>query len=177
MSYLEFVEQLKSIEIPVEYYKEAGLNSEFIEEMIQRYNPPLKTCPMSFQYGDDEVIKLLKTYDAGKIEIGMVQFAPELAEVQNGIYIGKFEADELIIDKFSGEILCYEYGIDHLLWPCASNGSMFLRALAEVARFLEKRAQDDALYNNDELGYEVAKYCCKLAGGSKYCDFYTTMLT
>jgi hypothetical protein len=177
MIYTEFVEMIKKIPASFEKYKEQGLNDTFINQHINRFSLSKKEADINIHESEDELLKLIKSYNLSEISIGMVNFLPAPYENSENVFFGKFEVDTLAIYQPSAEIRCYEENSDHLMYNCAKNGEMFLSALFEASCFLEKRSMDNEMYDNELLALDVAAYCADLAGGSKYKKFYVVLLS
>ena len=104
----------------------------------------------------------------------MVRLAPEPIETPAGWTFGAVEADDLNLDRRSGEIIVTEFGTNgHVLWRCASNGERFLAALAVAAPYL---ASCMTLTDNRADVLDVHRMCSSSAGGDDYSDFYAMLL-
>jgi hypothetical protein len=169
----DFVEGLRNINIEADLMKLSGLSDEFIEKMRKRY---------ILNYRDDisvstyPIIQLIENYDCCNLEIGMITFNEVIEETENYIYFGKFEIDNLVIDKITGKILMEEYDTDHIFNECAQNDTLFLKALLSVAAFLEKSSTDEKLHDNDALNIQMAEEFGDIAGGEDYYFFYKMLL-
>ncbi|MEN0052893.1 MAG: hypothetical protein AAGC65_04455 [Mucilaginibacter sp.] len=175
MIHTEFVTKLKGIASSPEFYKAHGLDQDLINEIIEGYQ--ISKTSNSQPLINDELLLLLENYDLTKTAIGMVEFVDKPYRNDNRIFFGKFEVDDLVIDIPTGEVRCFESKSTHLLWACAKSGGHFLSSLYEAASFLEKRMLDNELYENEDIGQDVARYCAELAGGNQYVDFYMTLFS
>jgi len=105
----------------------------------------------------------------------MVQFRKNPQPVTRGWQIGEFEADDLILDASSGEIIVLSIEtIDYVMWRCAKDGSSFLGALALAAQFYEKCAHEDQ--HGTVVHAQALDECIIAAGGHVYANFYRTLL-
>lgn len=177
MIYTEFIQKLKAIPFAPDIYLREGVSPEFVKKRISSYNPQLKSGIAAAYLGEDELIKLISSYDLTLTEIGMISFLSIPISNVDKIFFGKFEVDMLAIDKITGEIRCYEHSKDNVLWACAKNAGAFLDAIYEGCCFLEKRVIDENLYNDESLSESVVDYCAEIAGGQQYRDFYNVLLS
>ena len=101
-------------------------------------------------------------------EIGMIRFGGEGIETDDGWLVGKVEADDLLLKRFSGQVIVHEFGeIDHTLWKCAMSGGGFLDAVLKTAFYLERFARDESLSDDEHARTQAAHVCASLAGGEK----------
>jgi hypothetical protein len=124
----------------------------------------------------DAAIRLVKNWDASRVEIGMLRFAKDTTTVPLGIQVGQVEADPLVVRSDNGELVVVELGLDHTLWPVAKRGDLLLDALLVCARALNENVfATDSRMRNEELR-AIAAQCAQIAGGPKFHDFYLMLL-
>lgn len=169
----EFVEELKKIPIEIETLKAQGVSGNYIQNLMQSYQ--LKKKAKSI-YSGNPVLELVENYDASHLGIGMINFYETIEEEEDYVFFGKFEIDELAIHKNLGTVVMLESESEQVIYKCAANGSNFLDAIVVAAAFLEKRANDDSLYENQKLTCQIAEECAEIAGGKECQDFYKMML-
>jgi hypothetical protein len=166
-----FVKELSKIPFSIEELHSQGLSKDYIEELMSSYKIEMK--PLSTSYSGNPVLELVENYDSSNLEIGMICFDENIEIGEDYIFFGKFEIDDLAINKNLGQVVMLEDGSDNVLYECASSGANFLSATIVAANFLEKRANDDAIYNNQELAISMAEECAERAGGkNEYQNFY-----
>ena len=124
---------------------------------------------------DFTLADLFSRYDVSRVEIGMLQFYGHPETVADGWLIGDVEADLLVLDKQSGEIIVKDFtSPDHIIWKCAQDGSHLLAALAHAAKYLGGCLSEDktgTLEQKNAIGY-----CITLAGGRSYFSFFEMLL-
>lgn len=169
----EFVEQLRDITIEVELLKKQGVSDQFIADRQKSYRAISKGKNYITEH---PVVDLIENFDCSNIEIGMINFGEKVEESIDYIFFGKFEIDDLAIDKATGGVVMLEIGVDQVLYECAKSDSDFLNAIFNVAVFLERRSVEEGLYENEKLNIEMAEEFGDIAGGSAYYDFYKMML-
>lgn len=131
--------------------------------------------PERISLPDRTLSELFSRYDVSKIEVGMIQFYKNPQPVSRGWQIGEFEADDLILDAGSGEIIVLSIeAIDYVLCRCAKDGSSFLAALVLAAQFYEKCAENDQ--HGTALHMRAFEACTAAAGGDIYSGFYKMLL-
>lgn len=125
---------------------------------------------------NDPIENLIKSYNLTNVEIGMVRFNQKVSRKQDYLLFGKFEVDDIAISHITKEVVLLEGGTIHILSYCAANSNAFLAALLSMAAFLEKRAIDDGLFEDELAQKHFAIKCADVAGGEKYINFYGLML-
>ncbi|MGJ1405557.1 hypothetical protein ACR79N_21075 [Sphingobacterium siyangense] len=169
----KFVEQLSNIIIEVDLLKKRGVSDQFIAERRKSY----QATPNGKNYiTGHPIVDLIENFDCSNIEIGMINFDEKVEENLDYIFFGKFEIDDLAIDKATGCVVMLEAGLDHVLYECAKSDSDFLNAIYNVAVFLERTSVEEELYENVELNIQMAEEFGDIAGGKLYYDFYKMML-
>ena len=129
------------------------------------------------QYERNPLLDLGLRFDASNVEIGMIRFGGEGIETDDGWLVGKVEADDLLLKRFSGQVIVHEFGeIDHTLWKCAMSGGGFLDAVLKTAFYLERFARDESLSDDEHARTQAAHVCASLAGGEKCLEFYEMLL-
>lgn len=104
----------------------------------------------------------------------MVRLASIPRETTAGWTIGHDEADNLLLDRDTGEIRVIEIGTNgHVVARCASGGSGLLSALAAATRYLASTATAADLSLDIA---EVHKNCVTSAGGDIYSDYWAYLL-
>ena len=173
MDHITFVEQLQTIPLPPEAYKEAGLDDDYLDEVAERFSVSKRAG--ANVVSDDPVVALLNSFDVTKVEIGLIEFDNTATVRGKYTVFGKFEVDRLAIDA-GGAVVLLEETADTVTMQCAADSGRFLDAVIHIGKFLEKRSVDDALFDDEPANRVVAGECAALAGGKQYVDFYTMML-
>jgi len=169
----EFVKSLNDINIDFDLLRKLGVSDQFIADKEKSY----RAIPNGKNYiSDHPIVELVENFDCSNLEIGMITFDKKIKETNKYIFFGRFEIDDLVIDKITGRVVMLESGMEHVLYECSKNDSEFLTAIFNVAVFLERRSTDDALYENEELNIQMAEEFGDIAGGSTYYDFYKMIL-
>lgn len=115
-------------------------------------------------------------YDPSPLEIGMVRFLPTPDRVSSGWVIGQAEADPLLLDEASNEIVVSDLTAPgRVLWRCADRGEHFLLALVPAAQYLGRCLIDDVSLDQKSLEDALAQ-CVMSAGGASYEPFYRMLL-
>src|ERR1700749_2125255 len=96
----EFVLKMNEIELGVSKNAQLLFDKKFIDKHLHSFTFIKKQV-----LNDDknELIKLIKNYEVSAVEIGMLTFLDQPGEDVEYIYIGKFEADDIVINKENGE--------------------------------------------------------------------------
>ncbi len=115
----------------------------------------------------DPIIKLLSEFDMEELTIGMITFNNELKEINGFWLFGKFEVDELAIDRSSKEIVMLEESTNRLLLDCALDSSHFLDAIIYIGKFLERSGVGENLYEDEDINLTIAEESARIAGGQK----------
>ncbi len=170
----QFVERLEAVAPTITELQKVGLNeSEAIAER-ETYHCTKRPNPLLLSV-DNEIVALLTSWNAGKIEIGMIRLFDEPVQINEGLQIGLVEADPLVIAT-EGEMIVYEKNSQHILWRVAQNPDYFLDALVIAADFLTKTGLDIIDFEDVEAAKEAAKDCAVTVGGSNYTQFYLMLL-
>jgi hypothetical protein len=131
--------------------------------------------------GENPLLDLLLRYDCSNIEIGMNQLIGYPVEHAVAWIVGKNEADSIILDKVTGEVLVTEYNPDgysredFVLSRCAKTSDMFLDAMVLAADYLQRLAVE--FDRPDEtVSRRYAQDCAQAAGGPDYLSHYVSLL-
>jgi len=169
-----FADELRQLAPPAEKLAEKGISSEGIEREQKSY---LCVEKKGLERQDDPILDLITRYDLSSVEIGMVRFVDEAVQQDGSIYIGEFEVDPILMDITSKEIYVVDRDAhNHIMSWCARNGDSFLDALIIAERRLSRCGIDYALSNDQVAACEIASDCAKVAGGTKYLNFYKTLV-
>jgi len=173
MNAKKFVMELGEIPIDVRKMRHEGISDDYINDLVNSYQIKAKR---SSSVTDNPIIDLVNNYDVTKLQIGMIGFDDRIKNIGEYTFFGRFEIDHLVINTTFGTILMIENGSDHVLYECAQSGEKFLDALVIAAGFLEKRAMDDKLYDDQVLTCKIAEECGNIAGSPSCVDFYKILL-
>jgi hypothetical protein len=172
-----FVIKLKDFTPSREVYDKLGLSEAFIAKVIRSHQcVPFSELRFNPE-PNNEIFKLLSSYDCSTVEIGVLTFNNEVSEVGNYYIIGNVEADLLALNRITLEIQVLDYLVpSHVIWDCAANGERLLDALALCAEHFFKIHHNSALSENASFIHEHVLQCAEKAGGEKYVDFYKLLL-
>lgn len=173
----DFVEILSNAAPSMLELEKSGLSREEAAEFSKLYRCVKREQPLPAINGPDQLLELLRQWDLSKVEIGMIRF-PEPPFVRLGtIYVGKVEADHLVMSSNTGEVAVHEFGTkEHLLWPVASSGTALLNALAIAVRCIAKRTVETSGIEDNNNARSAAIECATVAGGVRYLDFFEMLL-
>jgi hypothetical protein len=171
----DFVRRLRTAAPGAEQLRNVGFSAQEAAEFQRSFVCVLRsTAPTERQ--TDPLLDLLSRYELSTIEIGMITFASPAAEPAL-VRVGAVEADPLILDRRTGEVLVTEGSPSGgVLWRCARDGARFLDALAPAAEFLARCAFDLTLSDDASARRSRAEECSVAAGGAEYLDFYRMLL-
>ena len=167
----EFVEKMNSIDPKIN--DNAGFDDGFINEHLNIFKFYPKDQGVK---SDNPIVELLTNYDGSKVEIGMVNFVSELNEKGGYLFFGRFDADDLVIDKRTGKVQLKESGQAHILCDCAENSALFLDAIYCSAMHMGQiplGAEED---EDQALVCDKAMECSAKAGGEAYLTFYKMLM-
>lgn len=170
MTAADFVTNLEQLTPTYDDFKGMKVSDEFIKKEINHYKLISKgTGTLQI---NNEILTLINEFDVSNIEIGMVTLNNKIKEDNKYYFFGRFEVDNLVIEKDTGIIKLLEYEINHEMQVCAENSSKFLDALIVAAKHFRNCLFSDDLFDDQVEVCKVAKECADLAGGDKYLDFY-----
>jgi hypothetical protein len=153
---------------------EVGLSPGSARQLIASFQLYATTETAPNTIPDRILSELFSKFDTSGVEIGMVCLAACPTETEAGWNIGKVEADDLNLDRRTGEIHAIELGTGgHVLWRCASNGGGLLAALAVAAPYLANCLTRQVV--SPDL-VDVHGACVSSAGGNTYSDFWAMLL-
>lgn len=159
-----FIKSIENVKPSRESLEDYGLEDEEIEEILATFMAPAKKISKEEQ--NDEIQRMLTSFDCSKIEIGLIRFQDEVRAHSYGKMFAFCEADPLVI-RADGSIAMYDHANpDPVPLECAGNSEKFLDALA---KFIDIRSKKS---NWKGRTVEAAELCAKAAGGSQYCDFF-----
>lgn len=173
MNAKEFVNRLGDIKIDIDLLKQQGVSDQFI---THKKNAFIALANGKSILSEHPVIELVENYDCSNLEIGMITFDQKVEETDRYVFFGKFEIDDLAIDKITGAVVMVENDLDHVIYECSKNDSDFLEAILNVAIFLRRRTVEEGLYEDEQLNIKMAEEFGDIAGGTAYYDFYKMML-
>ncbi len=169
-----FKAALEAIKPNFETLIREGLSRDFALELISSFEVRDRAHMEQNSLHDTTLSELFSRYDVLTIEIGMARFYKNPTPVRRGWQIGQVEADDLILDAGSGEIIVLSIdAIDHVMWRCAKDGSAFLAALALAAQFYEECDDDQ---RGTAVHMQAFEACTLAAGGAPYSNFYRMLL-
>lgn len=172
----EFVNQLKEIAPSKSLLKERGFDKGFIKIYLKSYNLKKRHDETVTV---DPLLDLIYRYDVGGFDIGMVHLekSKNVLDVERYIVFGSYDADILVIDKVTDEVVVLDWDDEsHVLMKCSKNSDTFLQALLEVATFNKNMLLDEDLSSNQEIIKSKASEISKIAGGDNYLGFYLNIL-
>lgn len=147
--------------------KQLGLSKREAEEERRTFQCIRRERPFEVQYAPNELLSLLSGWDASTIEIGVVSFLKRPTNKENGLLVGHYE-DDLLVMGSDGEVFVEDAASEgHIMLRAAKDGDRFLDALMLAAQFSE---------GDDDAARAVAKECAVAAGGNKYLSFYRNLL-
>lgn len=161
----EFAQSLNGLKILFSEVDRKELSEDFLQNFENGFRVSLKQ-EQKYNF-ENPILSLIQKYDCSQLEIGLITFKSAIQEDRNYYYVGNHEADELALNKKSGEIELREYGTDYTISYCSKNGAMFLDALLIFANSVAKNP-----FNQEENACEIALLCSNMAGGNKYYDYY-----
>jgi len=170
-----FKNALSEAKPPIEALLNVGLGLDEALALISAFEISQRRQKEHFALPDATLADLYEVNDVSRVEIGMVRLRQDPEKMANGWILGEVEADRLLLDKRSGEILVTDHAsLDHVLWRCAENGSSFLDALALAAKYLSICSYEDQF--GTALQNDTLRSCTALAGGDAYLSFYEMLL-
>ena len=169
----KFISELNNIPLSIKAMNVEDVTEDYLSSLINDYSVSKRH---KIVRNENPLIDLVKNYEVRNLEIGLICFDEEPELINNYLFFGKLEIDDLAIDINSGKIVLIENGSNNVIYHCAENGDKFLDALILLVNFLEVRAVDDSIYDNVFLTNKLADDCANLAGGIIYFDFYKMMV-
>jgi hypothetical protein len=172
-----FVKKLKALAPSKTDFKGLEVSDDFIKELINTYNCPIKEHNSYLSLPTDPLLDLLISYDCSRVEIGLVRLVLVPEETLNYFLVGYVDADILSFNKLTHRVEVLDYSNPrHVIWECAENGGKFLEAMLACAEYLisNLKASDD-----EENLLNLKEYtdrCIDIAGGDEYEDFYKMLL-
>ena len=168
-----FVEKLKLLAPSSEILRSRNIPENFIDRLLGTYFCERKGHRTSQLYSDNELIKLVLDYDCSSVEIGIINFLPDIIDQPSHYQFGDAEQDMIVIDKITlGVNVVDPAEPSHVIWKCASGGEAFLDALLSCAEYFTARMLDFTLMSDNAYASFVAKECSEKAGGNEYLKFY-----
>lgn len=154
-----------------------GISVSDAEEILRSFRLPRLAARVNVaELTDGALDELLHWYDCSTLQIGLISFFPTDDVTTSGRVIGAAEADHLVLDQVTGEIIVEELDSDgHVLWSCASGGENLLRALVLAADYLGRCMAAPQPLPSDE-GNAALVACTQAAGGEKYRPFFSALL-
>ena len=128
MNHSDFITQLEGIAPSKQDYLDLGVTNDFAVRNERNYIVPKKLIAGSSQleFQRFELVSLIKNFDCGNLQIGLISFFEEPLIEPLHLLIGNVELDILAINKSTLEIEVLDHDMrDHLIWSCASNGEAF----------------------------------------------------
>lgn len=173
-----FVEKLAKMAPDSETLLRRGLKPNYVRNLVDSYQIGLKETYVEY---DDELLNLINNYDVSAVEIGSVHFDLDqsirpLTESARFFRVGLDEADFLVIDTASGEIVVEDsHSPGFIVSYCAQSSGAFLDALYQIAMPNDEYLRNEADINSVDWCKKAAD-CAKLAGGDKYLTYYKATL-
>ncbi len=170
-----FKTSLQSAKPDVDTLLNIGLDADAIAEIIASFEIHEKAVHIEPNLPDSVLNDLFARYDASAVEIGMVRLLGAPKRLPSGWVIGNVEADHLVLDPVSGEIMVKDLAAaNHTIWKCAGDGAKLLAALAQAAEYLGKCFLEDQ--SGSQFQRSTIDRCTTLAGGATYDQFYEMLL-
>lgn len=170
-----FKKALEEAKPSIEELMKDGLSRNDAVDISASWEVRDRDHPEQISLPDRALSELFSGYDVSKIEVGMARFFKNPLPVPSGWQIGEVEADDLILDINSGEIIVLSIdAVDHIMWKCARDGRSFLGALALAAEYCGKCAINDL--HGTAAQIHAFEACTLAAGGSSYSNFYRMLL-
>ena len=175
MDSVSFKNALAEAKPEIEDLLDAGLSRDEAADLTSSFEISPRPAAENFDIPDSTLKALFSGNDISRVEIGMVRFHGHPEKVPGGWIIGEVEADYLMLNRISGEILVMDItSPDHVIWRCAKDGAGFLGAIAVAAKYLGACISGDqsgTSYQRDAL-----RDCTNLAGGDEYSAFYKMLI-
>jgi hypothetical protein len=116
----------------------------------------------------DPLLDLVTRYDASRVQIGYVRLSDGVTPIESYLRVGEVEADPLVIDPATGEVLVLDHAAPwYVMLRAARSGAQFLDALLAVAQFPPAGAASGA---NEARA--CAERCTAAAGGTEFRAFW-----
>lgn len=187
----KYIKSLKSLNPNREELTKQNLE----EELIQLWENAFTIVPIKIiSDGLDEyhpIVSLIKNYDTTKFNVFSFRFLESIQTAQKYLLFAEYEADSLAIHEPSGEVFMIAYydlliplGIEEgeeeeisYLTPASINQESFLEGLYHAVELssLSLKGKID-LRKNIDVRKEYASKAIEKAGGSKYEQFWCTLL-
>jgi len=152
-----------------------GLNRQEIAEIQTSFDLKERSESKVVDVQDPDLSELISKYDPSNIEIGMVRMLETPENSPLGWRVGQVEADYLVVDKGTGEIVVEEIASPgYVIWRCAADGGRFMSSMATAAKYLAECLLEDKA--RDAQQAEAFEVCVSLAGGRAYEPFYRMLL-
>ena len=166
-----FIEKMNRIQSVITSNDEVDYSYDFLEIHKNRFKFISFKKKIEFV---NQILRLIDENDCSNFELGMITLNEKIKEDIHFYYFGKFEEDNLVINKVTSAIELLELGQFHKLSHCAINAERFLDAIYEAALFLSKISMDDDVSEHPEVCV-ISKRCAELAGGDSI-SFYSMLL-
>lgn len=169
----DFVYKFQSITPLEEDLLNTGISANLSKEFMGNFSFKKKKNESIFS---NKILQLIDQYDTSTFDICDVTFNNEIQETNQYYIFGRYDGQDLILDKSTDEIKWKEYGIEHILAVCAINGESFLEALYCAALHITKTMTNKVAWDDQQERCSTAHICGIVAGGDKYEGFYCNML-
>ncbi len=176
MTSSEFVERLKALAPDEKDIFEIEPDKEFVEQYLSSYS--LKRINDD-TVSNDPLLDLIYKYDISPLDISMIGFnnKEDVLETDKYIFFGKEEANALVINKITNEvILLNSEDPDYIISKCSKDTDSFLEALLLVEEFNQQMFFDEDLVEDQIAIMAKAKEIAEIAGGEKYLNFHLNSL-
>lgn len=170
----KFAVDLAQLAPSLEELKSLGLNKRESEDFRRNYQCIARKSPLAID-GSDNLLLLLRGWDASNIQIGTVGFLKVPLKKGDGLVVGDYEGSPILMDA-DGEVYVENVDSRHSVLHAARDGTCFLDALMLAAQFFDKCRRGTTKIGDDRAAEEAAKECAVAAGGKKYFRFYRKLL-
>ncbi len=173
MSPAVFVHELAETAPSVADLLALELSADAAARWVAAYHVVPRACPLILEFPiQDEALALVRAYEVGGLEIGMVTFMDCPKSLGNGVQFAVVEMDLMVLTE-AGEVVVVDWeSPTHLMWRCAADGAHFLQALSLASRFFTLCLLDPGISNEDQYATGVARSVGAAAGGTEYESFY-----
>lgn len=176
MTSSEFVYQLKQIAPSESLLIEREFDEEFSKTYLRGYNLKKKHDKT---VTSDPLLDLIYKYDVRDFDVGMIHLenSKNVLDAERYIVFGSYDADTLVIDKVTDEIVVLESEDEsNVLIKCSKNSDTFLQAVLQVAIFNQKMLLDENLSSDQGIIRLKALEISEIAGGEDYEEFYLNII-
>lgn len=168
MDSTEFVTRLRGCAPSHEELSDAGLNDREIADVLAAFACIPRT-DRAVAVAGNELERLVGDYDCSCVEVSQVRFARTPACHPEGVLVGWWEADPIVLTP-AGRVVAFDHHeTGHAVAICAEHPVGLLAALVHLA---EAGASRRGLPGQST---QVAAACAALAGGDATRPFYDAL--